>query len=364
MKRMIAVLLVQMLLLTACAAPNAAISKKNEAPVEGNDYNAEVENESGEATGKIWPWENPNITLPAFTGSVTAPGTIKSLKILVAGDASARDAWEFFPLLAKEAGIEEIKIGLLYSNNNKGDLATHARYPSYTYYENVGDGWVKGDTNAKMYDALISDKWDYFILNQSIANSGNAESINGGSEIYLTSILKSVSFTLTSKSSSNLNPNKNPNAKILWMQTWAYENNNRNNLFNNFKAYGNDQQQMYAAINDAIKQMVVTNAYISKVATNISSDGVIPVGTAIQNMRNAYWSDGLTRDAEYLSTTGKVIAAVTMFKSLTGYDINDMELSDPAFDHARPHMIVIKESANNAYLNPYAVTPSVYNTAE
>ena len=79
-------------------------------------------------------------------------------------------------------------------------------------------------------------------------------------------------------------------------------------------------------------------------------------------MREAYWSDGLTRDAEYLSNTGKVLAALMLFKSLTGYDVNDLELSDPVFDHARPHLGVIKESVNNAYLNPYAVTTSVYNT--
>ena len=55
-----------------------------------------------------------------------------------------------------------------------------------------------------------------------------------------------------------------------------------------------------------------------------------------------------------------VLAALMLFKSLTAYDINDLELSDPVFDHARPHLGVIKESVNNAYLTPYAVTPSVY----
>ena len=50
-----------------------------------------------------------------------------------------------------------------------------------------------------------------------------------------------------------------------------------------------------------------------------------------------------------------------LFKSLTGYDVNGMELSDAAFDHARPHLNVIKESVNNAYLNPYTVTSSVYH---
>ena len=78
-------------------------------------------------------------------------------------------------------------------------------------------------------------------------------------------------------------------------------------------------------------------------------------------MRESYWSDGLTRDSEFLSTTGKVLAAVMLFKSITGYDVNGLELSDPVFDHARPHLGVIKESVNNAYLKPYETTDSVYH---
>ena len=97
------------------------------------------------------------------------------------------------------------------------------------------------------------------------------------------------------------------------------------------------------------------------VVTEKNIDGIIPAGTAVQNMRESYWSDGLTREAEFLTNTGKVLAALMLFKSLTGYDVNGMELSDPAFDHARPHLGVIKESVNNAYLNPFAVSPSVYH---
>ena len=97
---------------------------------------------------------------------------------------------------------------------------------------------------------------------------------------------------------------------------------------------------------DTIKAQVVPQKNI---------DGVIPVGTAIQNMRESYWSDGMTKDAEFLSNTGKVAAAVAMFKFITGYDINGMTLSDPVFDHARTHIGVIIESANNAYLNPFEI---------
>lgn len=362
MKRMIsiiALLLAPILLLTACALPGVATKAKNETPAAGNDYKAEAENAGGEAEGKIWPWENPAITLPEFTGVVTPAGSIKSLKVLAIGDSSSLDSLELLAKIALEAGIEEVKIAVLYKGGKNNTLADqwgdfNFNRANYVYYEDTGSGW-QTTSNAAPKDVLQSDKWDYVILQQNVALSGDVQSIDNSATKALSSLLTAIDFPLRSKSSSNKNPNKNPDAKILWLQVWAYENNNRNNLFNSFKNYDNDQMKMYTMGVEAIQ---------SKVITQKKLNGVIPVGTAVQNMRNAYWSDGLTKDAEYLSTTGKVLAAVAMFKSLTGYDINDMALSDPAFDHARPHMIVIKESVNNAYLNPYAVTPSVYNTAE
>lgn len=361
MRRMIpiiALFLAPILLFTACAMPGGVTKTKVQESAQDNAYRAEAENEGEEENGKIWPWENPAITLPAFSGSVTPAGSIKSLKVLAIGDASSRDAMELLAKIALEAGIEDIKIAVLCKNGGSS-LAqqwseVNFNRPNYTYYEDTGSGW-QITQKAAPKDMLQADAWDYVLLHQNIALSGDAESIDNMESKALSSLLTAVDFLVRSKSSSNKNPNKNPNAKILWMQVWAYENNSRNNLFNAFKNYDNDQMKMYTMGVEAIQSQVITQRKLN---------GVIPVGTAIQNMRNAYWSDGLTKDAEYLTNTGKVAAAVAIFKALTGYDINGMELSDPAFDHARPHMVVIKESANNAYLNPYEVTPSVYNTAE
>ncbi len=349
-------ILVLAMLMSACAIPGESIFKNLE---KGNDYNADMENanKATASNGRIQPWEDPSIVLPAFTGTVTAPGTIKSLKILAVGDASARDAWYFFPQIAKEAGIE-IKVAVLYRG---GDIAAHNdANNTYTHYENTGDGWVTVSTDAKQADVLQSEAWDYYVINQGIANSGKVDTF-----VDLNTLLGSVKTALTAK---------NPNAKTLFMQTWAYEVNNRNNLYNGLKNYGSAQQhqqqkyaelqqQMFEEINNTVKSKVITCTNLSKAATNANNNGVIPVGTAVQNMREAYWSDGLTRESDLLTNTGKVLAAVTLFKCITGYDINGMELSDPVFDHARPHLGVIKESANNAYLHPYEVTASVYNTA-
>lgn len=360
MKRMIsiiALLLAPILLLTACAIPTVAPKAKNSTPADGHDFNADYENENNENEGntRVWPWEDPSITLPEFTGTVTPAGSITSLKIFALGDASTRDSLWFLPELAKEAGITDINITVLCCNHSKTTLDTHwtqwnGNRAAYTHYENKGNGWVVVNTNVAPKDVAKSDKWDYCILNQGIAVSGQESSY---ADTNFKNLVQSVSGLLTTQS---VNPNFNRKIQFLWLQTWAYEVNSRNNLFNGFSSYGNDQKKMYEDINNAIQTKVMVNTKIK--------DKIIPVGTAIQNLRESYWSDGLTKDAEYLSNTGKVAAAVAVFKYITGYDINGMTMSDPVFDHARPHLNVIKEAANNAYLNPFAVSPSVYDTLD
>lgn len=360
MKRRIHILALMLALVTllcACAAPSVPQKGNENTPAnlqEGNNYKADMENGNNtkESNGRVWPWEDPSITLPPFTGEVTEPGSVKSLKVLAVGDASARDAWYFFPQIAKEAGIE-IKIAVLYA---AGNLSTHQNENTkYTHYENTGDGWVTVSTNAKQADVLKSEAWDYYVVNQSIANSAKEDGY-----AVLNDVLGAAKTAVTAQ---------NPNAKVLFMETWVYEANSRNNLFNGLRDFGDTWNKphgpicalMLEAHQRITKSEVATCTSLSKVATNAKKDGVIPVGTAVHNMRGSYWTDGMTKDGEYLTTTGKTMAALMLFKSLTGYDINGMELGDPVFDHARPHLGVIKESVNNAYLHPYEVSPSVYD---
>ena len=355
----VALLLAGMMLMTACAIPGIVptAQENNPTTLEKGNYNADMEqlNNTNSSKAYIWPWEDDSITLPPFTGSVTEAGTIHSLKVLAIGDSSSKDSLQFLAKLAIEAGIEDVKVGMLYRNAGGGLDAQWGDFnnnsAAYTYYEDTGAGWV-ATPDACAQDTLKADKWDYVIVHQNLCLHPDASTYST-----LPQFITAIDGILCGGSGDNTN--KNPEAKILWMQTWAYEINSRNNLYNHTKYYKNpqtnayDQTLMYTTAVETIKNKVLSQ---QKVA------GMIPVGTAVQNMREAYWTDGMTHDGEFLSNTGKVMAALMMFKSLTGYDINGMELSDPVFDHARPHLVVIKESVNNAYLNPYAVTTSVYST--
>lgn len=353
---MIALLLAVVTLMSACSVPGILKDSKAtpENLQEGNNYNVDMENgnNTNKSNSRVWPWEDSSITLPPFTGEVTEPGTVKSLKVLAFGDSSSKDSMQFLAKLAIEAGVEDVKIAVLYRNaggaldGQSDDFANNT--DGYTYYEDTGDGWVT-TANAKPQDTLQSEKWDFVIVHQNLCNHPDKETYTK-----LPTFVAAIHNLLRVGEGEN----KNPGAKILWMQIWAYEINNRNNLYNHTKYYKNpttgnyDQMLMYSTAVETIKAQVLKNQNI---------DGMIPAGTAVQNMRESYWSDGLTREAEFLTNTGKVLAALMLFKSLTGYDVNGMEMSDPTFDHARPHLGVIKESVNNAYLNPFAVSSSVYH---
>lgn len=359
MKKTAIVLLVLVLamLMSACASPDVTPTPQDPTSTnleKGNNYNADMENVNvNQSKGHIWPWEDPSIVLPPFSGETTPAGSIKSLKVLALGDSSSKDSLQFLAKLALEAGIKDVKVGMLYRNGGGAldgqcnDFKNNTA--SYTYHVDTGDGWVS-TPNAKAQDVLKSEKWDVVIVHQNLCNQPDAKTYGP-----LTEFVNSIDNILRVGTG---NANKNADAKIYFMQVWAYEINNRNNLYNHTKYYQNpttkayDQKLMHNTAVDTIKAQVVPQKNI---------DGVIPVGTAIQNMRESYWSDGMTKDAEFLSNTGKVAAAVAMFKFITGYDINGMTLSDPVFDHARTHIGVIIESANNAYLNPFATTPSVYH---
>ena len=64
--------------------------------------------------------------------------------------------------------------------------------------------------------------------------------------------------------------------------TWAYQADSTHSGFNN---YGKDQMTMYNAI---------VNAAQTKIVTNDNIEIIIPVGTAVQNVRTSYIGDTLT----------------------------------------------------------------------
>ena len=258
-----------------------------------------------------------------------------SIKILAIGNSFSQDAMNnhLYQVL-ESAGYKEIVLGNLYIGGC--DLDTHwsnMRNDStaYTYYKTstVKNGVWSTNPSYKISTAIAEEEWDYITIQQASPKSGQANSLG-----QLDNALNWINDNKT-----------NPNAKILWHMTWAYDEVNQNSGYAN---YNNDQFTMYRSILDAVNSKVLTNGLI---------DGVIPAGTSIQNMRTSSKvataalceSDGYHLSAQ----VGDYIAALTWYAYISGDDVSGVAYQPSAVANYRDD---INSSVNGAIAAPYKVT--------
>ncbi len=222
------------------------------------------------------------------------------IKVLAIGNSFSVDAMNnhLYKVL-EDAGYKDIVLGNLYIGGCS--LDTHwsninSGLGNYTYYKNSGSGWTT-TSNYKANTAIAEEDWDIITIQQASPDSGRPNTY-----INLNNIVEYVNENKT-----------NPNARIYWHMTWAYNKTNSNSGYAN---YGNDQTQMYYSITDTVKDKVLTNSLI---------DGVIPSGTSIQNMRTSGIDETLlcSSDGYHLSDNyGDYIAALTWYAYFSGEDVS------------------------------------------
>ena len=257
----------------------------------------------------------------------------KDFKVLAIGNSFSSDSVEYLYQIAKDAGMEDVKIGNLYIGGCS--LETHwnnalNNKSSYTYYKNTTGTFTV--STSSIYRALRDEEWDIIVLQQVSGLSGQPASY----EPYLTNLKNYVNEHKT-----------NPDAKLAWNMTWAYQ---ENSSHQDFPKYNSNQLTMYNAICDTVQ---------SEISNDSDFSYVIPAGTAIQNMRTSYIGDNLTRDGYHLSIPmGRYIAALTWFKALTYKPIDNIQYAPDGIDSG--DYVAIKEAVNNAYKNPFEVTNSIY----
>ena len=265
---------------------------------------------------------------------MTGAKTDETLKILSIGNSFSDDTMQYVYQIARSAGVEKIKLGNLYIGGCSLDLhASNARNDKSAYdYRTNYDGAWHNTPNHKMSDALLSENWDYVILQQQSGSSGKAETYSQLE--YMIEYVRALA----------------PEAEILFNMTWAYQ---QDSTHADFPKYENDQTTMYNAIVSAVQ---------SKVYTNTDIVDVIPNGTAIQNARSSYVGDRLTRDGFHLSLDlGRYIAGLTLFYKITGISIENIEFMPEGVDPDLQKVAI--ESVMNAVAIPFEVTYSSYTTA-
>ena len=267
----------------------------------------------------------------------------EALKVLAIGNSFSQDAMWHLEEIARSEGYTDVKLGTLYIGGSTlktnwtkadGDLA------DYQYYYNYDGNWKNsGAYNTSISQALAEQEWDVVTLQQASGSSGKESTY----EPYLANLIEYVQTN-------------EPNAKIIWHQTWAYS---QDSTHDSFPDYDSDQLTMYNAITEATKAAVVpymTSGDIVK---------LIPAGTAIQNARTSYVGDEFDRDGYHLNIMGRIVAATTWYSVLTGdtldelsaFYFNDHHISGkPRATLTNADRLMILEAVNNAIEEPWQVT--------
>ncbi|MBQ3202839.1 MAG: DUF4886 domain-containing protein [Clostridia bacterium] len=265
----------------------------------------------------------PNAITPAAAGD----GVERSIRILAVGNSFSIDAMtQHLYAVLQAGGYDDIRLGILYVGGCSLDM--HYGYlsadsASYEYMENLDGKWTN-TKNYKASDAFALTDWDYVVIQQVSGQSGRPDTY-GKLDAVIDLIRPQIG-----------------KAKLYWQMTWAYQ---QDSTHGDFAHYGKDQTTMYNAIVNTVKEKILTHPDI---------DGVIPSGTAIQNLRTSALGDTLTADGYHLENdVGDYTAALTWFATLTGKDPFSM-FYYPA--GAIEHFYDIAEAVENAVAHPWQVT--------
>lgn len=272
------------------------------------------------------------------------------LKILAIGNSFSQDATRMLYEIATKEGYEGVVIGNLYDpgctlKGHVENFTTMAR--AYNFYFNDSGNWQTTEGVTLEY-GLKAQEWNVITMQQGSPDSGLVATYNEDLQTLI----------------DYVNQNKtNPNAKFYWHMTWSYPQTSNQEVF--FTKYSSDQMTMYNMIVDAVKEKIVPNeAFVD----------VLPVGTAIQNVRTSYIGDKLNRDGFHLNDLGRVIAGYTWFSMLTGKTLDTIALESVPSKLLKSYelmgdmpitegeRLVIAEAVKNAIANPFEVTQSQYTT--
>ena len=265
----------------------------------------------------------------------------KTLKILAIGNSFSNDTTHFLEDVARAEGFETVLVGNLYIGGCT--LQTHAlnvagNLPAYKFYMNYDGEWKTIEECTIEY-ALKNQDWDIITMQQASTWSGKPETY----EPHLTQLIEYVNEHKT-----------NPNARLAWNMTWAYQSDFEKDMFSQ---YARNQDVMYHAIITTVQ---------NKIQTRKDFSYIMPCGTAIQNARTSYVGDTLTRDGYHMSELGRVITSYTWLATFLNEPLTEINLTNVSetLVLSEQDKAMILESVNNAIKNPFEVTNSTYTEAK
>ena len=294
----------------------------------GNKTTAESKNTTTASQWGNWEPPVPPQTTAEATEGTTKPQPKKSIRILAVGNSFSVDAMQLHLYwMLEAAGYNDIVLGNLYIGGCSLDIHYNNIKNGKAAYEFrvTTDGFWETKPNVKADVAFSYADWDVVTLQQASPDSGRPDSYAN-----LTALAQMVQEKAKPK-------------KLLWHMTWAYQQNSDHWAF---AQYGKDQMTMYNAIVDTMTDKVLSNSLI---------DGIIPCGTAVQNLRTSKLGDTLTADGYHLSDRiGDYVASLTWFAVITGNAPAEVGYCPGYVDDYFDDMAA---SVENAITKPTAVTP-------
>jgi hypothetical protein len=298
----------------------------------------------------IWPrpyrFENGNLIINdnVYVPKATQPGNEPyphtggktPYRILAIGNSYSQDSMRYMRdiLIANGADNNDIVIVNAYVGGQS--LAGHAANaksdsPAYERQSFGRRGEITSQYGVKLIDIIKSSDWDYITLQQASVSSGKPDTYNDD----LTYLINYVKENAT-----------NPDVKIGWHMTWAYQGTYADSSFD---GYGKDQMTMYNAIVNTVQE---------KIVPVLDFDFIIPTGTAVQNARTVY-GDTLNSDGTHLNDKGRFIAAAMWVQKIYDKDIGVFTSDYKALNNTTitlDDMAKIKKCVQDAFDAPFAIT--------
>ena len=223
------------------------------------------------------------------------------IRILCIGNSFSWDAveQELVPL-CDEKGVQ-VEIHNLYYGGCS--LERHVQFllqdtAAYSHRVCTNDEWRIVKDTITLRQALQDGEYDYISLQQASHDSGMRETY----EPWLSMLADTVCAY-------------QPNARLCWMQTWAYSQDANHPAF---PRYHNNQQEMWDSI-QACTRYVQQRINGKRINDKLL---LIPCGTAIQNARATKLGDTLCRDGYHLDYVyGRYTAACVWYEVITGKDV-------------------------------------------
>lgn len=250
------------------------------------------------------------------------------LKILAIGNSFSVDATTYLYDIARAEGYEKVIVGDLFIGGCT--LETHynnalSGTKAYIYYKNTDGRWTE-TPDSTVLDGILDEEWDIITIQQASAPAGVIETYSP----YLEGLKTFVRDNM-----------RNPECVFGWHMTWAYQKGYERQEFVNY--YDNSQLKMYDAICSVVRRLIIPDPDFRF---------ILPVGTAIQNVRNTAIDDNLNRDGFHLNDLGRYIAGYTWLATIKGTPLNSLAYKPDFFEIDNEKEKLIVDAINSAANHP------------